>query len=257
MLDTLLVKPVCQLLGRRINHCTQSNRARIVSLSPYTHAAFFGARTPPHALDVLRMPVALERFSAMGPKLGAPHKLAFVGRFEDPRKNIQLLINAFALCVEQHLDLELYLIGDKASAATLELIAKLGLQDRVKTLDYIANNDLPQMLQTLSLFVVPSHQEGLCIAALEAMSCAVPVISTRCGGPESYLRHGENGFLVEATVSSMAQQILQALADPEQLQQLSAQARRTIEEQFSVPAAQKLFWQNFTQVYPESINDTQ
>lgn len=271
MLDTMLVKPVCQLLERRINHDTQTSRARVVSLSPYTHEAFFGAQTAPQALDVLRMPVELERFAVMSPKPGAPHKqthkLAFVGRFEDPRKNIQLLINAFALCVEnyrveshhaeQGLDLELHLIGDKASAATLALIAKLGLQDHVKVTEYIANNDLPQMLQTLSLFVVPSYQEGLCIAALEAMSCAVPVISTRCGGPESYLRHGENGFIVDANASSMAQQILQALADPDELQQVSQQARRTIEEQFSVPAAQELFWQNFTQVYPESTNDAQ
>lgn len=60
------------------------------------------------------------------------------------------------------------------------------------------------MLQTFDVFVIPSHQEGLCISALEAMACGVPVVSTYCGGPEEFVIPGRTGTLVRSTPEDLA-----------------------------------------------------
>ena len=57
--------------------------------------------------------------------------------------------------------------------------------------------DLPFLLQGVDLFLFPSKREGLGMAALEAMACAVPVAAAENRGTREYVRHGENGFLCD------------------------------------------------------------
>ena len=59
-------------------------------------------------------------------------------------------------------------------------------------------------MQRWDLFVIPSHQEGLCISALEAMACGVPVVSTRCGGPEDFVLPDRTGLLVPHQAPALA-----------------------------------------------------
>ena len=52
------------------------------------------------------------------------------------------------------------------------------------------------MYQRAAVFALPSDDEGLGIVILEAMACGVPVVATRCGGPEDIITDGTDGFLV-------------------------------------------------------------
>jgi len=251
-LDTMVIRPVCSYFEQRINQA-----GNIMALSDYTRDSI--NKMPKVAIDnVLPMPVDVERFV---PKKNENEsiKIGFIGRFEDPRKNISLLLNAFSLClqhVEQKSNLELILIGDTPSDRTQMLFQQLNISENITVTPYIENDQLPEQFQQLSVFVIPSHQEGLCIAALEAMSCGVPVISTRCGGPESYLQHGENGLLVDDNPSALKQAILQIIEDTATLSEYSRQARNTVVEQFSITVAEQKFWQFFAETYPDSANSS-
>ncbi|GGH45965.1 hypothetical protein IA57_09830 [Mangrovimonas yunxiaonensis] len=91
----------------------------------------------------------------------------------------------------------LYLYG-KYDSAYLEYLKKiaeeLGVINRVTFGDYISNNELPKVLTQLQVFILPSRQEGLPVAVLEALACGVPVLCSDSGGGARYIfRLGKGG----------------------------------------------------------------
>lgn len=120
----------------------------------------------------------------------------FVGRYNDPRKNIPILLEAFARVKAAVLDARLQLIRADPDAELVPLTTDFGIKSAVDFLDHVPNDDLPQYYRAADVFAIPSHQEGLAVVGLETMACATPVVSTRCGGPEDYVRDGETGYLV-------------------------------------------------------------
>src|SRR6185295_9323300 len=102
--------------------------------------------------------------------------------------------------------------------------------------------EMRDKLRTLDVFVVPSHQEGLCIAALEAMACGCPVVSTRCGGPEEFVLDDETGFLVGSDPTEMADAILRILSAPKLRQRLGTAAREKVVRDYSLTKANDIFW---------------
>jgi glycosyltransferase involved in cell wall biosynthesis len=106
------------------------------------------------------------------------------------------------------------------------------------------------LLQTLDVFVLPSHQEGLCIAALEALACGVPVVATRCGGPEEFVIAGVSGKLVESRSESVAAAVQRLMRDENARAALAASARRLVEEHYSASRARGVFTQEFRRAFP-------
>jgi hypothetical protein len=82
------------------------------------------------------------------------------------------------------------------------------------------------------VYVVPSHQEGLCIAALEAMSCGVPMISTPCGGSEEFVLPERTGALVAFDAEAMASAIGRFVADRACRDGLGRNARQLILDRY-------------------------
>src|SRR5574341_1081149 len=124
--------------------------------------------------------------------------LLFTGRINDPRKNIPLLFQAFAHIHAHYPALKLRLAGDQPSPAMLQSLNALGLESSVEFMGRLPREALLRLYQGAELFVLPSSQEGLGSSMLEALACGVPVVTTRCGGPESVIADGETGTLVES-----------------------------------------------------------
>src|SRR5205814_2638147 len=101
--------------------------------------------------------------------------------------------------------------------------------------------EMRDCLQTLDVFVLTSHQEGLCIAALEAMACGVPVVSTRCGGPEEFVIPGQTGELVDANPDAVARGVAGLLTRPTERERVSAAARQLVRDRYSELRAQAVF----------------
>ena len=121
-----------------------------------------------------------------------------VARFGDPRKNILLLLDAYArLPAETRQRVRLVLAGSSAPPETFwRRAVQLGLRSRV---EYIPNVDRPALIQLYRdalAFALTSDEEGLGMALLEAMSCGVPAVSTRSGGPDGILTDEIDGYLV-------------------------------------------------------------
>jgi len=113
--------------------------------------------------------------------------------------------------------------------------------------DYVAANniesvfflghrqDVRRLLCQADVFLLTSRSESFGIVVLEAMEAGCPVISTRCGGPETIITHGENGLLADVgDVEGLANYVVHLLNDDALCQKLVRQGRQTVLDRYSV-----------------------
>src|SRR5262249_15321637 len=97
--------------------------------------------------------------------------------------------------------------------------------------------DVPALLATCDLFVLPSLSEGLSIAILEAMSSARPVVTTRVGGNPELVVDGETGVLVApADPEQLASAVVRTLTKPAEARRLGENGLNRVKSRFSVGA---------------------
>ena len=119
---------------------------------------------------------------------------------------------------------KLLLIGDGPERQNMEeLCRQIGLCHEIR---FLGKQDAVEELLAISdLFLLPSGSESFGLAALEAMACEVPVISSNTGGIPEVNIHGETGFLSDVgNVDEMAAFAIQILENPETLQRFRANA---------------------------------
>jgi glycosyltransferase involved in cell wall biosynthesis len=164
------------------------------------------------------------------------HTILFTGRYNDGRKDVGTLIKAFLIVHRQIAESRLVLIGEGPPLNQITyLVSSLGLSDAVEFLPEVGRRDLVRHYQAARVFAIPSKQEGLCISGLEAMACGLPVVSTACGGPETYIQNGQNGFLVPVNDHiAMGKMLLQLLSDEIARRAQSSAARKFVLEHCGV-----------------------
>jgi L-malate glycosyltransferase len=129
-----------------------------------------------------------------------------------------------------------FIAGDGSIRVELEhQIEQLGCSDRITMLGRIENP--LDLLRAGDIFVMPSLKEGLGVAALEAMSCGLPVIASKVGGLAELVEHDRTGLQIEPAESDqLASAILRLAASPELRKRLGAAARVHVEQNYSMAA---------------------
>ena len=131
-----------------------------------------------------------------------------------PYKGHLDLLAAAAAVLPAFPDVALILVGEGSMRRAIEeAVAGYGLQGRVHLLGQ--RGDVPALLSAADLFVLPSHEEGLSNALLEAMAHGVPVIATAVGGNPEAIEDGVSGLLVQPhDPPALAKAISALLRDP-------------------------------------------
>jgi glycosyltransferase involved in cell wall biosynthesis len=166
-----------------------------------------------------------------------------VGRFSDPRKNVRLLFKAYHQLRQSLADCpRLVLAGVMPIPQDWMYAESLGIIPWIERHEHVSVQTLAELYRGASLFVLSSNEEGLGLVILEAMASSLPVVSTRCGGPETAVIEGETGYLTpvddaEALAAAM-QCLLQA---PAQRQTMGQRGRQIAEERFSIAAAGQIY----------------
>ena len=151
-------------------------------------------------------------------------------------KGIDLTVRALAQLREQGVDRWHYtIVGDGYERSGLEkLVTDLALGDQVRFAGAVAHEAVADYLGRADIFVLPSWREAFGIAYLEAMACGLAVIGVKGQGAAEFIRHGENGFLVEPkSVNDLAMQIRDLVDAPEWARQIAEAGRRTASEDFN------------------------
>jgi len=128
--------------------------------------------------------------------------------FLDKKKNQYLLIEAFTKAFI-HKDVILIIVGSGAEYDTLKnLIKKLNMEKQIKLYGKAKREEVLNLLQGADSFVLASEYETFGVVLIEAMSCGLPVVATRCGGPESIVINEKLGNLVDINIDTLAKGML-------------------------------------------------
>ncbi|MFW6016835.1 MAG: glycosyltransferase, partial [bacterium] len=113
------------------------------------------------------------------------------------RKGMDLTIKAFNKVFADQANVKLIIIGGGPEHKNLEkLIKKLNLESRVKLTGRIERTEIAKYFNQSDCFVLASKGETFGVVFIEAMASGLPVIATRCGGPEHFIKK-EQGLLIE------------------------------------------------------------
>jgi glycosyltransferase involved in cell wall biosynthesis len=219
----------CTPLQRRVVRRFLDEAACIVTVSERWQSWMRTVTTNPRITSIPN-PVALPP-SVPRERPGA--LVAFVGRCEQA-KGIFDLIEAVNEVSETIPAVRLECAGDGDIDAALRHVAVRGIRANVHFTGWLSQRGREDLLARATVFVLPSHVEGLPMSLLEAMAAGCPVIATRVGGIPDVVTDGLNGLLVPAgDRDALALALHRLLVDRGLAQRLGREARETIRRRFT------------------------
>lgn len=157
-------------------------------------------------------------------------KLIYVGTLAQLYKAPDVLIDAVSVCIKQGLDISLTIVGDGQYRRDLEARSvSLSIQDKIKFLGSLpAGNAVREELDKADIFVLPSYQEGLPKAMVEAMARALPCIGSSVGGIPELL--GIKDLVPPGNSVKLAEKIIEVVTDSQRMTSMSARNLEKVKE---------------------------
>jgi phosphatidylinositol alpha-mannosyltransferase len=211
---------------RRIERAVLQGASRLYATSAASRASVARAAGASESeVGLLPIPVDTTRFApeedeSWLPRLSTP-VIGFLGRADDPRKNVELLVRAFGRVRGELPEARLRLIGSGSANHRGPGIESTGFVEEVAP-----------PLRECALLVSTARQEGFGIAVAEALACGVPAIVTPSGGPEELVRSsGAGRVLAGWSECELADAIVELLRDEAALRDLRARGRAYVERE--------------------------
>lgn len=201
---------------------------------------------PTVAVSLVPNGVDLAAFQpATAPSGAGPLRLLCVARLIE-RKGQHHLIAAVKRLADAGVAVTLDLVGTGDARAANEAQARaLGIQERVRFAGYVPREEIAARYAAAHVFVLPSYNEGMSVATLEAMAAGLPVVVTRTGGAAELVEEGVNGLTFDwADVDALTAHLRYLAADPALVWSMGA-ASRTRAAGFSWDAAASRYLELF------------
>jgi len=114
-----------------------------------------------------------------------------------PRKQMDLTVRAFTEAFRNDKNVNLIVIGEGEDRKKLEsIIKKEKMEKSILLTGRLDRNDISEQFNKSNCFVLPSRAETFGVVYIEAMASGLPVIATKCGGPEAFIKDN-NGVLID------------------------------------------------------------
>lgn len=143
----------------------------------------------PNGTPALPMPTAAVAASAENSTI----RIVFAGRLDEKKGLCDLLAAADRL-YEESTGFEILLLGDSRS---LSLLQEAESRPYCRVTGWLPHSELVAYLASADIFTLPSHDEGLPMAMLEAMSLGLPVVVTAVGAIPDVIVDGQEGYLIQ------------------------------------------------------------
>jgi glycosyltransferase involved in cell wall biosynthesis len=171
-------------------------------------------------------------------------RAVFVGRLA-PEKGLDTLLDAWELVRRAHRHARLTLVGEGPERPSLERrVAHLGLEDTVDLAG--ALDDPTPILRDSDLFVLPSREEGMSVALLEAMALGMPLVATAIPGNRRLVGDFKHGRLVPPDHPlALAEAILDQWAHFDRSIHMGRAARSLVEQKYAITVVARQHLQLF------------
>jgi glycosyltransferase involved in cell wall biosynthesis len=150
----------------------------------------------------------------------------------EPLYDVESLIRSVPLVLKEVPETKFVIAGKGSEEKRLRELAKsLGVSDSVKFVGFIRNDELPQYLRVMDVYVSTSLSDaGISISTAEAMACELPVIVTDVVENRKWVENGVNGFVVPIKdPKSLAEKIIYLLRNEDKRKQFGEINRKIIE----------------------------
>lgn len=231
--------PLNRLLYRRL-----TDHLVVISefiLNSYIHDGFMEAQN----ISLIHSSIDLNRFNPQAitkgifrKELGISPDEVLVGMVANivPYKGPEIFLEAAYNILEKRGGVRFFLIGEGDDALEKKLKEEVKQKGLAKKIIFTGiREDIPAVLADLDIFCLPSYEEGLGTAILEAMAMEKPVVATRVGGIPDSVIEGETGFLIDPGDSdNLSQNILSLMDSPQKAKQMGKKGRLRIEQEFTL-----------------------
>ncbi|MBE8727883.1 glycosyltransferase [Flavobacterium hungaricum] len=181
---------------------------------------------------VLVLPKGID-FSRFTPSINTSNKIeAIVTRSLQPEYRHDSILKAFGILNQKGIDFSLTIVGDGTRLQFLKDLSKeLQIENKVTFTGRIPNTELPNLLQQSNIYISMPITEGVSASLFEAMACnCYPVVSDIAGN-QSWIKHRENGQLIEIdNVEMLAEELIWSFKNTESRNQAIMQNRKFVEE---------------------------
>lgn len=218
-------RPILRELVRRPDYSLAASReiARVAEdLAP-------GTRVEP-----LTNGVDTERFRPVDPALPprAGRRIVVPRRLFE-KNGVEFFVRAFPAIRADHPDVEAILVGDGPERPRLEALAReVGAGEGLRFLGARPNEEMPAVLSSADLAVFPSLMEATSVAALECLSCEVPVAASRVGGLPEIIDDSVGGLFEPADPDDLAR-VVNDLLGRDDLPSLGRAGRARVQDRWS------------------------
>ena len=158
----------------------------------------------------------------------------YVGRFSY-EKNLALWVEVAQRVGAANGDTRFVLAGDgQLHDEISNMIQATDIRDRFLLLGEVAYSKLAQLYAAANLLLLTSNHEGLGRVVCEAFFSGLPVVSTRCGGPEEIISDGQNGYLIPiGDRAGLVNRVIDLLHDPQKAATFGRRGQTHMQETLS------------------------
>lgn len=219
----LVAKPLVRFLWKRAEKVIP-NSSGIMAFAKQTR--------PTQAMEIIENGVDTELFCPKNEGRPSEYVLFLSTSRLTPRKGIHFLIEAFSQALQQSAKpIKLQLIGEGEQKETLEArVRELGIENNVEFLGRVEHGLLPKYYQQAHIFLLPSKNEGMSNATLEALASGLPLVVSGTGGMIELVTNGANGFFIDPeNIETFAQKLVALANAPEKIIAFGNESRRRAE----------------------------
>lgn len=158
------------------------------------------------------------------------NSITFAGRFSE-EKGIKTLLEAFGIVAKRVPEAKLRLLGEgPLRSLIIRYMRRKGLQENIEVVDSVPYENIDLYLGNSTIFVLPSLNEGLPNALLQAMAVGLPIVASKVGGIPEAISDGVDGVLVNpGSPHELANEIINLLEDRKKALQLGCNAKTSAE----------------------------
>ncbi|MFC2071768.1 glycosyltransferase [Chloroflexota bacterium] len=150
----------------------------------------------------------------------------------NPVYNVEMLIRAVPLVLEQEPQARFIIIGDGEQRDYLgSLASSLGVLDNVRFMGWVSHDELPDYLASSDIYVSTSLSDSTSLSLQEAMACEVAPVVTDLPANREWVNDGENGFIVPVdNPKALAERIIDLIRNKESREKFGKEGRKIIKE---------------------------